>query len=90
MTIYATDWRAAGACLSADPELFFPIPQGEVAERQISSALRVCAGCAMQTAEAHGIWGGTTPEERIRARRKATRRRKESQAWQEAPNVRAS
>ena len=100
MTTYATDWRAAGACLSADPELFFPIPQGAIAERQISSALRVCAGCAvrqqcldfaMQTAEAHGIWGGTTPEERIRARRKATRRRKESQAWpQAAQDARAS
>jgi WhiB family transcriptional regulator, redox-sensing transcriptional regulator len=99
MTIYATDWRAASACLSADPELFFPIPQGAVADRQVSDALRVCAGCtvrqqcldfAMQTAEAHGIWGGTTPEERIRARRKAARLRKESQAWQQAPEVRAS
>jgi hypothetical protein len=44
----------------------------------------------MQTAETHGIWGGTTPEERIRARRKAARRRKESQAWQQATDVRAS
>jgi hypothetical protein len=44
----------------------------------------------MRTGEANGIWGGTTPEERIRARRKATRRRRESQAWQQAPNVRAS
>ena len=99
MTTYATDWRAASACLSADPELFFPISQGAIADRQISRALRVCAGCtvrqqcldfAMQTAEAHGIWGGTTPEERIRARRKATRRRQEAQAWQTARDVRAS
>jgi WhiB family transcriptional regulator, redox-sensing transcriptional regulator len=100
MTIYATDWRAASACLSADPELFFPIPQGPVANQQISAALGVCAGCtvrqqcldfAMQTAEMHGIWGGTTPEERIRARRKASRRRKEreSPAWQ-TQEVRAS
>jgi WhiB family redox-sensing transcriptional regulator len=99
MTTYATDWRAASACLTADPELFFPIPQGALGDRQISNALRVCAGCtvrqqcldfAMRTAESHGIWGGTTPEERIRARRKATHRRKEAQLWQTAPDVRAS
>ena len=84
MTDYATEWRAASACLSADPELFFPIAEGAAADREISSALRVCAGCAvrqqcldfaMATGEAHGIWGGTTPDERIRARRRNMRRR---------------
>ena len=99
MTTYATDWRAAGACLSADPELFFPISKGAVTDHQVTVALRVCAGCpvrqqcldfAMQTAEVNGIWGGTTPEERIRARRKATRRRKEAQAWQQTSEARAS
>ena len=48
MTDYATEWRAASACLSADPELFFPIAQGTAADRQISTALRVCAGCAVR------------------------------------------
>ena len=81
------------------PELFFPIAQGSVADRQISSALRVCAGCtvrqqcldfAMATGEAHGIWGGTTPDERIRARRKSTRRRRERQSCQQTPDARAS
>lgn len=99
MTTYATDWRAAGACLSADPDLFFPISKGAVTDQQVTVALSVCAGCpvreqcldfAMQTAEVNGIWGGTTPEERIRARRKATRRRKEAQAWQQASEARAS
>ena len=99
MTDYATEWRAASACLSADPELFFPIAQGSAADRQISTALRVCAGCpvrqqcldfAIQTGEAHGIWGGTTADERIRARRRAMRRRKEHQARPQASDVRAS
>jgi WhiB family redox-sensing transcriptional regulator len=99
MTTYATDWRAAGACLSADPELFFPISKGEITDRQVTVALGVCAGCpvrqqcldfAMRMTEAHGIWGGTTPEERIRARRKATRRRQEAPAWQQTSEVRAS
>lgn len=99
MTDYATEWRAAGACLSADPELFFPVAQGSFADRQIISALRVCAGCAVRqqcldfalaTGEAHGIWGGTTPDERIRARRKSTRRRRERQSSQQTPDARAS
>lgn len=84
MIEYATDWRAAGACLSADPDLFFPIAVGTAADDQVSRALRVCGDCqvrrqcldfAMQTGEASGIWGGTTSEERIRARRARNRRR---------------
>lgn len=99
MTDYATGWRASSACLSADPELFFPIAQGSAADRQISSALRVCAGCAvrqqcldfaMASGEAHGIWGGTTADERIRARRRAMRRRKDRQSRQQTADVRAS
>ena len=80
MTDYATDWRATGACRSADPDLFFPIATGVVAARK---ALRICAGCgvrqqcldfAMQNGEMSGVWGGTTAEERIRARRAQLRR----------------
>jgi WhiB family transcriptional regulator, redox-sensing transcriptional regulator len=91
MTQYVTDWRETGACLSADPDLFFPI-----AARQTVQAQRICAGCrvrqecldfAMKTGEAHGIWGGTTPEERFRIRRQHARRRR---SWQEAPGTRAS
>jgi WhiB family transcriptional regulator, redox-sensing transcriptional regulator len=99
MTLYAAEWRAAGACLSADPELFFPVAEGSAAAGQTSTALRVCAGCAvrqqcldfaMTSGEAHGIWGGTTAEERIRARRRAMRRRHERQPRLDAADVRAS
>jgi WhiB family transcriptional regulator, redox-sensing transcriptional regulator len=95
MTHYATEWRAAGACLSVDPELFFPIAEGSAADRQTGTALQVCAGCtvrqqclefAMASGEAHGIWGGTTPDERVRARRRSLRRR----ARQSLPEARAS
>lgn len=77
MIDYATDWRAAGACLAADPDLFFPLG-GAAAAPDTSRALRICDGCpvkreclefAMQTGEAEGIWGGTTPEERVRVLR---------------------
>jgi WhiB family transcriptional regulator, redox-sensing transcriptional regulator len=100
MTEYATEWRAAGACLSADPDLFFPIATGGAAVRQVTQAQRICAGCgvrqqclefAMRNGETYGIWGGTTPEERIRVRRRNLRRRRAHRSWQpETPEIRAS
>jgi hypothetical protein len=41
----------------------------------------------MQNGEVHGVWGGTTPEERVRARRalvRRTRRARRGAPWQEA------
>jgi WhiB family redox-sensing transcriptional regulator len=93
MTNDATDWRAAGACLSADPDLFFPIATGVAVGRQISDDCRVrqqCLDFAMRTGETHGIWGGTTPEERISARRRRLRRHGARPSWQQAPGARAS
>lgn len=99
MTEYALDWRADGACQSADPDLFFPIATGGVAAKQATKAQRICAGCrvrqqcldfAMRTGEIHGIWGGTTPEERIRVRRQHMRRRRARRSWAQDPEVRAS
>jgi len=78
--IAMAEWRAAGACLTADPDLFFPVSACGPAARQAERALRICAGCqvrpqclefAMRTGEKEGIWGGTTSEERIRALRRA-------------------
>lgn len=107
MTEFATEWRSASACLSADPDLFFPIATaGPAEERQVAIARRVCAGCsvkqqcldfAMRSGEAHGIWGGTTPDERIRARRARTAQRRRLAArtsrapsWPDPPQVCAS
>jgi WhiB family redox-sensing transcriptional regulator len=73
------DWRAEAACVTADPDLFFPFAAGAVAARQASQARRICARCpvqaqclqfAMDIPEGHGIWGGTGPEERLRERRR--------------------
>jgi WhiB family transcriptional regulator, redox-sensing transcriptional regulator len=78
----ARNWRSAGACLSADPDLFFPISTKGPAEKQIVRAKRICAGCrvrqeCLEFAQAHdltyGIWGGTTPEDRQRERRRKRR-----------------
>jgi WhiB family redox-sensing transcriptional regulator len=99
MSEYGTEWRAAGACLSADPDLFFPVATGIAADREAARAQRVCAGCqvrqecldfAMRNGETHGIWGGTTPEERQRARRQHTRTRRTRPPWRETSAARAS
>jgi WhiB family redox-sensing transcriptional regulator len=64
------NWRSAGACLAADPDLFFPISAAGPAEQQISRAKVICA---MSHEQVYGIWGGTTPEDRQRARRRLRR-----------------
>ena len=83
------DWRAAGACVTADPDLFFPVSGRGASAAQAERARRVCAGCqvrsqclafAMQTKSAEGIWGGTTPEERSRIRRNETARQRAARA----------
>jgi WhiB family transcriptional regulator, redox-sensing transcriptional regulator len=82
VTKSALNWRSAGACLSADPDLFFPISTKGPGEKQIARAKMICAGCrvrqeCLEFAQAHdltyGIWGGTTPEDRQRARRRKRR-----------------
>jgi len=78
----AANWRSAGACRSADPDLFFPISSAGLAERQIARAKVICPGCgvrqqcldfALSHDQVYGIWGGTTPEDRQRERRRRRR-----------------
>ncbi len=78
----AANWRSAGACLSADPDLFFPISSAGLGERQIAQAKTICTGCqvrqecldfALAHDQVYGIWGGTTPEDRQRERRRKRR-----------------
>jgi WhiB family transcriptional regulator, redox-sensing transcriptional regulator len=78
----AANWRSAGACLSADPDLFFPISSVGLGEQQIARAKTICARCQVQREclefaiahhQAYGIWGGTTPEDRQRERRRQRR-----------------
>ena len=71
-----TWWRLAAACRYIDPDLFFPISgngkNGKAVE-QVASAKAVCAVCpvkrdclafALRTRQMHGVWGGTTADER--------------------------
>ena len=70
-------WWAAAACRSADPDLFFPISDSGPALMQAAQAKAICATCrvrreclafALRTGQIHGIWGGTTEDERAAAR----------------------
>ena len=67
------DWWESAACLEADPELFFPVAEHGPGKDEIARAKEVCAACrvrrqclqfALATRQAHGVWGGTTEEER--------------------------
>lgn len=78
------NWRDDGACLHADPELFFPVSTAGPAMDQINEAKRICMGCpvrepcrawALDVGVPSGIWGGTTEDERRAIGRAAARRR---------------
>ncbi len=70
-------WASRGACLDSDPDLFFPIAPTGPGLQQIAQAKAVCARCpvrreclqyALATHQVHGVWGGTSEEERQRLR----------------------
>lgn len=81
----AEHWTDRAACRASgtDPEIFFPVSEtGMAAHRQVSQAKALCGRCpvaeqclewAVRTGEPEGIWGGTTPGERRRLRRRRLR-----------------
>ncbi len=67
------DWRDKSACLTVDPELFFPVGNTGPAVDQIEKAKAVCARCtvteiclqyALETNQDSGVWGGLSEGER--------------------------
>ncbi|MDO4887772.1 MAG: WhiB family transcriptional regulator [Actinomycetaceae bacterium] len=83
------DWRHRAACLSEDPELFFPIGNSGPAIAQVEQAKRVCARCtvsetclkwALDTGQDAGVWGGMSEEERRSLKRRTARARRSSMA----------
>jgi WhiB family redox-sensing transcriptional regulator len=67
------DWWRSAACRTADPEMFFPVSSVGPGHDEVARAKEVCAAClvrrqclqfALATRQAHGVWGGTTEEER--------------------------
>ncbi|GAT67286.1 whiB family transcriptional regulator [Planomonospora sphaerica] len=73
---FITHWSRLAACLSEDPELFFPISLQGPGHMQHEHAKAVCRRCpvrtqcleyALSTHQMHGVWGGTSPDERAAA-----------------------
>ncbi|EPD32711.1 WhiB family transcriptional regulator [Propionimicrobium lymphophilum] len=76
------DWRHRAACLTEDPELFFPIGVTGPALAQVEEAKKVCMRCdvreeclqwALENGQDHGVWGGTSEDERRSMKRRAAR-----------------
>lgn len=81
------DWRSRAACLSVDPELFFPIGNTGPAIAQAAEAKMVCATCEVQEVclrwsiennQDAGVWGAMSEEERRSLKRRAARARRAS------------
>jgi WhiB family transcriptional regulator, redox-sensing transcriptional regulator len=74
-----SDWRQNAACIGVDPEMFFPIGEVSVADRQlIAAAKALCARCPSRAhcldfalkQRCDGVYGGLTARERdVYARR---------------------
>jgi WhiB family redox-sensing transcriptional regulator len=67
------EWSSRAACLSAEPEQFFPVGGAAAADRESAAAKQVCARCdvlaqcreyALATRQPFGVWGGLDEEER--------------------------
>ncbi len=76
------NWRSRSACLSEDPELFFPIGNTGPAILQTQEAIEVCRRCevrdqclewAMENKIEHGVFGGLSEDERRALKRKNAR-----------------
>jgi WhiB family redox-sensing transcriptional regulator len=92
------EWWRWAACREADPELFFPVAAHGPARDEIARAKALCAGClvrrqclqfALATHQMHGVWGGTTEDERLpHAQRERERRERERRDQRERSAVR--
>jgi len=79
------DWRHKAACLTEDPELFFPIGNTGPALVQIEEAKAVCRRCdvadaclrwAIESGQDSGVWGGMSEDERRALKRRTARARR--------------
>ncbi|SNT13217.1 WhiB family transcriptional regulator, redox-sensing transcriptional regulator [Micrococcales bacterium KH10] len=79
------DWRSRAACLTEDPELFFPIGNTGPALVQIEEAKAVCGRCevvdtclkwAIESGQDSGVWGGMSEDERRAFKRRTARARR--------------
>lgn len=80
MPWFAQEWKRKAACNDiAHPDIFFPSRTSPHAARIEAEAIAICEQCEVREAcladalkrnEPFGIWGGKTPEERAKIRRR--------------------
>jgi WhiB family transcriptional regulator, redox-sensing transcriptional regulator len=67
------EWSNRAACLTAEPEQFFPVGAGGAAAWETAAAKAICGTCsvvtqcrdyALETRQPFGVWGGLDEEER--------------------------
>lgn len=67
-------WTEQALCAQVDPAIFFPPKGGRVSRaKRICGTRPVAKECleyALEHDDAHGIWGGTSVEQRNRIRRR--------------------
>lgn len=72
-----TSWMTRGACITVDPDVFFPDRTSRRPDID-AEALAICAACPVRVSclryaidgeEKHGIWGGSTEKDRRKFRR---------------------
>ncbi len=70
-------WRESAACEGAPAEVFYPEDDFDAAQAKAICARcpvrAVCLETALRNRERYGVWGGLTPRERARARRRGLR-----------------
>ena len=70
-------WRDLAACEGAPSDIFYPENEFEAAEAKAICARcpvrAICLETALRNKERYGVWGGLTPRERARARRRNLR-----------------
>lgn len=70
------DWILDAACAQTDPEAFYPVNgegRGQLLAKKVCASCEVrevCLQYALDVDEEHGIWGGLTPVERQRLKKK--------------------
>ena len=68
------DWQDSAACVNTEPDAFFPDKRDDMAESQAKEVCRgrrvreQCLEYALENEEEYGIWGMTSPEDRLRMR----------------------
>ncbi|PRX95603.1 WhiB family transcriptional regulator [Allonocardiopsis opalescens] len=67
-TAVTAAWASGAACRTVDPEVFFADEGRALAICRTCPVRAACLEAALEYGEEHGVWGGTTPQQRAALR----------------------